>query len=77
MYSNFPLLLSKERRATEAQNQREREIARKQRNEEVRQLVAYIKRRDKRIKKESERLAAVASEAAARTHEQAKRARAR
>ncbi|VDL92141.1 unnamed protein product [Schistocephalus solidus] len=66
-----------ERRAAEAENRKLREAARRKRSEEVRQLVAYVMRRDKRIDVERERLAEVAIAASNRARENATKARAR
>ncbi|KAL5966304.1 hypothetical protein TSMEX_005965 [Taenia solium] len=66
-----------ERRAAETGNRKAREAAKKERNEEVRQLVAYVRRRDKRLEAQRERLAAAAKHAHARNQEQASKARQR
>ncbi|VDM17492.1 unnamed protein product [Hydatigera taeniaeformis] len=66
-----------ERRAAEAENRKAREAARKERSEEVRQLVAYVRRRDKRLEAQRERLAEAAKHAHARNQEQASKARQR
>ncbi|BHF77649.1 DnaJ sub C member 21 [Sparganum proliferum] len=66
-----------ERRAAEAENRKLREAARRKRSEEVRQLVAYVMRRDKRIDVERERLAEAAIAASNRARENANKARER
>uniref|UniRef100_A0A183AVH9 BZIP domain-containing protein n=1 Tax=Echinostoma caproni TaxID=27848 RepID=A0A183AVH9_9TREM len=67
----------KERRAMEQENKRLRNAARRKRNEEVRQLVAFVKKRDKRVAAERERIQQVAQEAQARTQKLAREARQR
>uniref|UniRef100_A0A5K3FIT7 J domain-containing protein n=2 Tax=Mesocestoides corti TaxID=53468 RepID=A0A5K3FIT7_MESCO len=64
-----------ERRAAEAENRKAREAAKKERNEEIRQLVAFVHRRDKRVEAERVRLVAAAQHAHARNKEQAKKVR--
>nr|CDS21397.1 dnaJ subfamily C 1 [Echinococcus granulosus] len=64
-----------ERRAAETENRKAREAAKKERNEEVRQLVAYVRRRDKRLEAQRERLAAAAKHAHVRNQEQANKTR--
>lgn len=54
------------RRAMETENDRIRNAARKKRNEEIRELVAYVKKRDKRVAMERERVQLASQEAKAR-----------
>ncbi|CAH8543180.1 unnamed protein product [Schistosoma turkestanicum] len=66
-----------ERRAMEAENNRLRLAAIRKRNEEIRQLVAYVKKRDKRVIAENERIQHAIKEAQARTQLLAAKARQR
>ncbi|KAF7257424.1 hypothetical protein EG68_05368, partial [Paragonimus skrjabini miyazakii] len=66
-----------ERRAMEAENRRIRNAARKKRNEEIRELVAFVKKRDKRVAAERERLQLANQEVQARSQQMAKQARLR
>ncbi|OON14698.1 DnaJ domain protein [Opisthorchis viverrini] len=66
-----------ERRAMDCENRRLRNAAKKKRNEEIRQLVAFVKRRDKRVAAERERIQLAGEEAQARTKHLAKQARQR
>ncbi|KAA3672704.1 DnaJ subfamily A member 5 [Paragonimus westermani] len=66
-----------ERRAMEAENRRIRNAARKKRNEEIRELVAFVKKRDKRVAAERERLQLANQEVHARSQQMAKQARLR
>ncbi|KAF6773601.1 hypothetical protein AHF37_06957 [Paragonimus kellicotti] len=66
-----------ERRAMEAENRRIRNAARKKRNEEIRELVAFVKKRDKRVAAERERLQLANQEVQARNQQMAKQARLR
>ncbi|KAF5396421.1 DnaJ subfamily A member 5, partial [Paragonimus heterotremus] len=66
-----------ERRAMEAENRRIRNAARKKRNEEIRELVAFVKKRDKRVAAERERLQLANQEVQARNQQLAKQARLR
>ncbi|CAH8615041.1 unnamed protein product [Heterobilharzia americana] len=66
-----------ERRAMEAENSRLRMAAIRKRNEEVHQLVAYVKKRDKRVIAEKERIQRAAEEAQARTQSLSVKARER
>ncbi|CAH8584856.1 unnamed protein product [Schistosoma mattheei] len=66
-----------ERRAMEAENNRMRMSAIRKRNEEIRQLVAYVKKRDKRVIAENERIQRIAKESQNRTKLLAEKARQR
>ncbi|CAH8612801.1 unnamed protein product [Schistosoma margrebowiei] len=66
-----------ERRAMEAENNRMRISAIRKRNEEIRQLVAYVKKRDKRVIAENERIQRIAKESQNRTKLLAEKARQR
>lgn len=66
-----------ERRAMEAENNRMRMSAIRKRNEEIRQLVAYVKKRDKRVIAENERIQRIAKESQVRTKLLAEKARQR
>lgn len=66
-----------ERRAMEQENRRLRNAARRKRNEEVRQLVAFVKRRDKRVAAERARVEQLNQESQVRTQQMAKEARQR
>ncbi|THD21044.1 DnaJ subfamily A member 5 [Fasciola hepatica] len=66
-----------ERRAMEQENRRLRNAARRKRNEEVRQLVAFVKKRDKRVAAERQRVQQLNQEAEARTQQMARQARQR
>ncbi|KAM7534908.1 hypothetical protein Aperf_G00000115168 [Anoplocephala perfoliata] len=64
-----------ERRLAEAENRRLRDAAKKERNEEIRALVAYVGHRDKRVAAERARFEAAAEEAYERNRVQATRIR--
>ncbi|VDL61091.1 unnamed protein product [Hymenolepis diminuta] len=64
-----------ERRAAEAENRRLRDAAKKERNEEIRALVAHVRRRDKRVEAERDRVRAAAKEVHEKTREQATKIR--
>ncbi|CAH8594212.1 unnamed protein product [Schistosoma intercalatum] len=66
-----------ERRAMETENNRMRMSAIRKRNEEIRQLVAYVKKRDKRVIAENERIQRIAKESQNRTKLLAEKARQR
>ncbi|CAH8627629.1 unnamed protein product [Schistosoma rodhaini] len=66
-----------ERRAMEAENNRMRMSAIRKRNEEIRQLVAYVKKRDRRVIAENERIQRIAKESQVRTKLLAEKARQR
>ncbi|CAH8864675.1 unnamed protein product [Trichobilharzia szidati] len=66
-----------ERRAMEAENSRLRMAAIRKRNEEIHQLVAYVKKRDKRVLAEKERIQRATEAAKARTQSMAVKARQR
>lgn len=61
----------------EAENNRMRMSAVRKRNEEIRQLVAYVKKRDKRVIAENERIQRIAKESQNRTKLLAEKARQR
>lgn len=61
----------------EAENNRMRMSAIRKRNEEIRQLVAYVKKRDKRVIAENERIQRIAKESQNRTKLLAEKARQR
>ncbi|CAE1281569.1 DNAJA5 [Acanthosepion pharaonis] len=60
------------RRMIEAENKKFRDAAKKERNEEVRQLVAFVKKRDKRVKAYKEELEKKAAEIAQKNEEKRK-----
>lgn len=64
-----------ERRVAEAENRRLREAAKKERNEEIRALVVHVRRRDKRVEAERDRMKAAAMEVHEKTREQAAKIR--
>ncbi|KAH8873517.1 DnaJ likeubfamily C member 21 [Schistosoma japonicum] len=66
-----------ERRAMDAENNRIRMTAIRKRNEEVRQLVSYVRKRDKRVIAEKGRIQRAAEEAQTRTQSLAEKARQR
>ncbi|KAA0194124.1 DnaJ subfamily A member 5 [Fasciolopsis buskii] len=66
-----------ERRAMEQENRRLRNAARRKRNEEVRQLVAFVKKRDRRVAAERVRIQQLNEESQIRTQKMAKEARQR
>lgn len=61
----------------EAENRRLRDAAKKERNEQIRALVAYVRRRDKRVAAERARVEAAAKEAHERNRVQATKIRQR
>ncbi|KAK2193351.1 hypothetical protein NP493_15g05021 [Ridgeia piscesae] len=63
------------RRAMEAENKKLRDKARKERNEEVRALVAFVKKRDRRVKAYKEKLEQRAVEIARLTEEKKQKQR--
>ncbi|XP_071117514.1 dnaJ homolog subfamily C member 21-like [Haliotis cracherodii] len=58
------------RRKMEAENKKQRDAAKKERNEEIRALVAYVRKRDKRVQAHRKRLEERAAEIARKTKEQ-------
>ncbi|XP_067679805.1 dnaJ homolog subfamily C member 21-like [Haliotis asinina] len=58
------------RRKMEAENKKQRDAAKKERNEEIRALVAYVRKRDKRVQAHRKRLEERAEEIARKTKEQ-------
>ncbi|CAL8082670.1 unnamed protein product [Calicophoron daubneyi] len=66
-----------ERRAMESENRKLRNAARRKRTEEIRQLVAFVRKRDKRVAAERERINAANREAQLRSQNLAKQARER
>ncbi|KAM3173173.1 hypothetical protein ACTXT7_013020 [Hymenolepis weldensis] len=71
----LPRLHVFERRAAEAENRRLRDAAKKERNEEIRALVTHVRRRDKRVEAERDRVRAAAKEVHEKTREQATKIR--
>lgn len=65
------------RRAMETENARLRNAARRKRTEEIRELVAYVKKRDKRVAMERKRVQLTNQEAQARVHNATKVAKQR
>ncbi|XP_029649934.1 dnaJ homolog subfamily C member 21 [Octopus sinensis] len=61
------------RRLMEAENKKLRDAAKKERNEEIRQLVAFVKKRDKRVKAHKEELERRALELAQKSEEMRKK----
>lgn len=61
----------------EQENRRLRNAARRKRNEEVRQLVAFVKKRDRRVAAERVRIQQLNEESQIRTQKMAKEARQR
>lgn len=61
------------RRMIEAENKKFRDAAKKERNEEVRQLVAFVKKRDKRVKAYKEQVEKKAAEIAQKNEEKRKK----
>ncbi|GAB1606298.1 dnaJ homolog subfamily C member 21-like [Argonauta hians] len=61
------------RRLMEAENKKLRDAAKKERNEEIRQLVAFVKKRDKRVKAHKEELERRAAEMAKKSEERRKK----
>ncbi|VDN97484.1 unnamed protein product [Rodentolepis nana] len=74
-YATRGLSSRMERRAAEAENRRLRDAAKKERNDEIRALVAHVRRRDKRVEAERDRVRAAAMEVHEKTREQATKIR--